>query len=264
MPRIAVVMPAYNEADRIGPTLESVARYRAAGDAVSRVVLADDGSTDRTVVVAEAAAGRLGLPMDIVRLPHRGKAATVRSAMLQVAATTDVDFLMMLDADNELQIDQLDRVAWSDDPRTIYIGRRSQAAPSDRHTSPPLFRRIMSSVMRIASRTLLGVDFPDTQSGFKLFPRCIAADLFGQQRSTSWTFDAELLLIARLSGIPIREVNVTWSPHGTSKVGPTAAISSAFGLLGTAVNRARGVYRPILRPVLAPSVDRVGKPVVHP
>jgi dolichyl-phosphate beta-glucosyltransferase len=263
MPRIAVIMPAYNEADRIGPTLESVARYRSAGDGVSRVVLADDGSTDRTVEIAEVASRRLGLPMDIIRLPHRGKASTVRSAMLQVAATTDVDYLMMLDADNELQVDQLDRVAWSYDPRTIYIGRRSQAAPADRHTSPPPFRRIMSGVMRIASRLLLGVDFRDTQSGFKLFPRAIAADLFGQQRSTSWTFDAELLLIAQLSEIPIREVDVTWSPQGRSKVGPTAAISSAFALLGTAVNRVRGVYRPILRPMLAPTADRADKPMEH-
>jgi dolichyl-phosphate beta-glucosyltransferase len=241
LPRIGVIMPAYNEAERIEKTLGSVARYLADGGNISRVYLADDGSTDRTIEVAEREAARLDVSLEVLRLPHRGKAWTVRTAMLQVAGSTDLDYLLMLDADNELRIDQLDRVVWADDPRTVYIGRRSRTITAT--TSP--FRRVMSGVMRFGSALLLGIHFRDTQCGFKLFPRAIAADLFGQQRSTSWTFDAELLLIAHRSGIPVHEVDVTWSPHGTSMIGPTAAISSAFGLLGTALNRLRGVYRPI-------------------
>jgi glycosyltransferase involved in cell wall biosynthesis len=241
LPRIGVIMPAYNEAERIEKTLGSVARYLADGGNISRVYLADDGSTDRTIEIAEGEAARLDLSLEVLRLPHRGKAWTVRTAMLQVAGSTDLDYLLMLDADNELRIDQLDRVVWADDPRTVYIGRRSRTITAA--TSP--FRRVMSGVMRFGSALLLGIHFRDTQCGFKLFPRAIAADLFGQQRSTSWTFDAELLLIAHRSGIPVHEVDVTWSPHGTNMIGPTAAISSAFGLLGTALNRARAVYRPI-------------------
>jgi glycosyltransferase involved in cell wall biosynthesis len=251
-PRVGVIMPAYNEADRIEQTLGSVATYWAGGAKVSRVYLADDGSNDRTIEIAQREANRLGLPLEILRLPHRGKAWTVRTAMLHVAASTDLDYLMMLDADDELRIDQLDRVVWSDDPRTIYIGRRSGTiADSPGATASP-FRRVMSGVMRLASGLLLGIHFRDTQCGFKLFPRALAADLFGQQRSTSWTFDAELLLIAhRISGIPVQEVDVTWSPRGASKVGILAPISSGFALLGTALNRVRGVYRPIGLPRVA-------------
>ena len=236
-PRVGVIMPAYNEADRIEQTLESVARYWAGGTKVRSVCLADDGSTDGTIRIAEAAARRLDLPLEVLRLPHRGKAWTVRAAMLEVSVSIDLDYLMMLDADDELRIDQLDRVVWSDDPGAM----------------PSLFRRFMSWGMRIASRLLLGVNFRDTQCGFKLFPRSIVADLFGQQRSKSWTFDAELLLIAsRISGIPVQEVDVTWSPRGASKVGLAAPISSGFALLGTAFNRVRGVYRPIgMEPVPA-------------
>jgi dolichyl-phosphate beta-glucosyltransferase len=246
-------MPAYNEADRIEQTLESVARYWAGGTKVRSVCLADDGSTDGTIRIAEAAARRLDLPLEVLRLPHRGKAWTVRAAMLEVSVSIDLDYLMMLDADDELRIDQLDRVVWSDDPRTIYIGRRSRTIADDPGAMPSLFRRFMSWGMRIASRLLLGVNFRDTQCGFKLFPRSIVADLFGQQRSKSWTFDAELLLIAsRISGIPVQEVDVTWSPRGASKVGLAAPISSGFALLGTAFNRVRGVYRPIgMEPVPA-------------
>jgi dolichyl-phosphate beta-glucosyltransferase len=239
-------MPAYNEADRIEQTLETIAGYWADGAKVSRIYLADDGSTDSTIAIADHAARRLDLPLEILRLPHRGKAWTVRAAMLKIAASTDLDYLMMLDADDELRIDQLDRVVWADDPRTIYIGRRSRTIADSPGATPSPFRRLMSGVMRLASRLLLGINFRDTQCGFKLFPRAIAAELFGQQRSTSWTFDAELLLIAnRISGIPVTEVDVTWSPRGASKVGLAAPISSGFALLGTALNRARGLYRPI-------------------
>jgi Glycosyltransferases involved in cell wall biogenesis len=245
-PRVGVIMPAYNEADRIEQTLETIAGYWAGGAKVSRIFLADDGSTDSTIEIADHAARSLNLPLEILRLPHRGKAWTVRTAMLDLADSTDLDYLMMLDADDELRIDQLDRVVWADDPRTIYIGRRSRTIADNPGATPSPFRRVMSGVMRLASRILLGINFRDTQCGFKLFPRAIAADLFGQQRSTSWTFDAELLLIAnRISGIPVQEVDVTWSPRGASKVGLAAPISSGIALLGTALNRARGIYRPI-------------------
>jgi glycosyltransferase involved in cell wall biosynthesis len=253
-PRVGVVMPAYNEADRIEQTLGSAARYVADGGPVSRIYLADDGSTDRTIEIAEREARRLGLPLEILRLPHRGKAWTVRTAMLDVAGSTDLDYLLMLDADDELRIDQLDRVLWAEDPRTIYIGRRTQRTSGSRDVTAPPLRRLMSGVMRLASASLLGVRFRDTQCGFKLFPRALAADLFGQQRSASWTFDAELLLIARISGIPVREVDVAWSPRGSSRIGLAAGISSGVGLLRTALNRVRGVYRPIRAAVL-PSAD---------
>jgi dolichyl-phosphate beta-glucosyltransferase len=238
-------MPAYNEADRIEETLESVARYVADGGNVSRICLADDGSTDRTIEIAEREAIRLGVPLEILRLPHRGKAWTVRTAMLQVAGWTDLDYLLMLDADDELRIDQLDQVAWAEDPRTIYIGRRATRNADGGDVTPSPFRRVISGVMRLGSALLLGLRYRDTQCGFKLFPRSIAGDLFRQQRSTSWTFDAELLLIARISEIPVMEVDVAWSPRGASRIGFSAAISSGLGLLGTALNRLRGIYRPI-------------------
>ena len=242
--RIALILPAYNEAKRITQTIETVAAYRTGGGQVAPIYLADDGSTDGTIDVARAAARRVALPLEILSMPHRGKAWTVRTAMLHAARHADVEYLMMLDADDELRIDQLDHVNWTSDPRTVYIGRRVAAVGPA--TTP--IRRLMSRTMRVGCRLLLGMDFRDTQCGFKLFPREVAADLFGQQRSRGWTFDAELLLIAhRLSGIPVQEVDVVWSPRGVSKVGPAAAVSSAVALLGTAFNRARGVYRPVGR-----------------
>jgi dolichyl-phosphate beta-glucosyltransferase len=166
--------------------------------------------------------------------------------MLDVAPRVTTDYLMMLDADDELRIDQLDRVDWSVDPRTIFIGRRVAAVGSEASARPTVVRRSMSLAMRTASRVLLGIRFPDTQCGFKLFPRSVAPGLFSQQRSTGWAFDAELLYIAhRVSGLPVREVPVVWSPRGVSRVRPMAAAISGLSLFRTAANRLRQVYRPV-------------------
>jgi dolichyl-phosphate beta-glucosyltransferase len=171
---------------------------------------------------------------------------------------------MMLDADDELRIDQLDRVVWSADPRTIYIGRRVDAIDGDHGARPTLLRRSMSMAMRAASRVLLGIHYPDTQCGFKLFPTALVEGLFGQQRSTGWTFDAEILFIAdRVSGLPIQEVPVVWRPRGASRVRSAAVVMSAFAMFGTAARRALHVYRPVGTLTASGPTPRtaVGRPV---
>jgi glycosyltransferase involved in cell wall biosynthesis len=242
-PSIAVVMPAYNEAARIEVTLEAVAQHATSSGRSVPVFLADDGSTDRTTAVAWSTAERVGIDLSILRLPHRGKAATVRDGMLTAAGRSDADYLVMLDADNEVDLSHVDGISWAPDRDTIYIARRVREAGGRLGATPPLFRRIMSQGMRLAARLLLGLPYPDTQCGFKLFPRHLAIELFSQQRSSSWVFDAEILVIARASRIPIREVPVVWQPRGESRVGSGAAVTSAFGLLGIAVRRWMGVYR---------------------
>jgi dolichyl-phosphate beta-glucosyltransferase len=244
-PTIAVIMPAYNEAARIDQTIGTIARYRAAGARNIRAVyVADDGSVDDTIGIASRAAAREGTSVEVLTYPHRGKALTVRAAMLEVADRSDADYLMMLDADDELRVDQLDHVRWSSDPRAVYIGRRDHEAEGAARPTP--VRRLMSLAMRTASTALLGLSYRDTQCGFKLFPRDIASDLFSQQRSAGWTFDAEILFIAdRVSGLSIVEVPVVWKPRGVSRVRPLAAAVSGLALFGTAWNRLRGAYRPV-------------------
>jgi dolichyl-phosphate beta-glucosyltransferase len=251
---IAIVMPAFNEADRIEQTIRSVATYVATGARIGPIVIADDGSVDGTAEVAMRAAAIVGLPIEVIAYPHRGKALTVRDAMLDLAPRVTTDYLMMLDADDEVRVDQLDRVTWSADPRMTYIARRVDLIDGMSGVRPTLIRRWMSTAMRLANRLLLGIDYPDTQCGFKLFPRSLVPDLFGQQRSTGWTFDAELLLIVdRVSHLPIEQVPVVWVPRGVSKVRTAAVISSAFAMFGTAWRRIRRVYRPI--GVLGPASD---------
>jgi dolichyl-phosphate beta-glucosyltransferase len=244
-PSVAIVIPSFNEQARLGDTLREVANLgRSRGSAIS-VVLADDGSSDGTVALAEAVARQEGLDLAVLRLPHKGKAGAVRSGMLHAATATAVEYLLMLDADNEIAVDQLAAVDWSGDPSTIYIGRRVGMV-GDRHgVRPTLVRRLMSTGMRVLSRLLLGLPFSDSQCGFKLFPRELVGGLFGQQRSRGWVFDAEILVIAARSGIAISEVPVVWSPRGVSRVRPTAAVSSVFDLLAIAGRKITGAYKPV-------------------
>lgn len=242
-PSVAVVMPAYNEATRIGDTFEAIARFQSNHGWTVPVYLADDGSTDRTTGVAWAAAKRLGLTLEILRLPHRGKASTVRDAMIAVSGRADAAYLLMLDADNEISIEHLASVEWTRDPDTIYIARRVREVGGKLGETPTAWRRLMSIGMRLAARVLLGLPYPDTQCGFKLFPRHLAFELFSQQRSPGWVFDAELLVIARRTGLPIREVPVAWQPRGESRVGPGSAVSSSIALLGIALRRWSRRYR---------------------
>lgn len=236
-------MPAYNEATRIGDTLEALRRYQEEIGTALPVFLADDGSSDQTTGVAWVAAKRLGLDLEILRLPHRGKALTVRDAMIAVSGRTDAAYLLMLDADNEVTVDHLAGVEWTGDPDTIYIARRVREAGGRLGATPAAWRRFMSTGMRLASRVLLGLPYSDTQCGFKLFPRHLAFEVFSQQRSAGWVFDAEILVIARRSGIPIREVPVTWQPRGESRVRAGSAVWSGLALLGIAARRWLGRYR---------------------
>ena len=249
VPTIAIVMPALNERDRIGLTIEAVADFAARRSIALPVLVGDDGSTDGTGSHALKLAARFGLNLEVLRFPHRGKALTVRDAMLDAAGRFRVDYLLMLDADNEISIDQLDRVEWQLDPSTIYIARRVATANGAIGVPPRPLRRLMSAGMRTASRLLLGLPFPDTQCGFKLFPRAIVPDLFGQQRTASWIFDAEVLAIAyRVSGLPVHEIPVTWAPRGASRVQALTAVPSLLALLGVAARLRARRYRSVSRP----------------
>ena len=259
---IGLILPAYNEASRIDRTLRSISAYERQRGVDWPVIVANDGSSDDTCSVSESLAAELGLRLEVVSYPHRGKALTVRDAMLHAASRYDADYLMMLDADDEITVDQLDHVAWSSDPRTIYIGRRVAEANGKVGTRATPVRRVMSAGMRLASAVLLGLRFPDTQCGFKLFPRSLVPELFGQQRSAGWVFDAELLVIAnRVSRMPVVEVPVTWTPRGQSRVTTWAALTSALAILDVAARYRAGRYRQIeTRPSVAVAMARVDDP----
>ncbi|MBF9238057.1 glycosyltransferase family 2 protein [Hymenobacter sp. BT683] len=210
---LSLIIPAFNEAQRIGPTLQRVHRFLAARPARFEILVVDDGSTDDTVALVTALAGKLPGLRVLCSPANRGKGHAVRVGML--AATGRVR--LFSDADGSTPIEELDPLlqalaAGAD----IAIGSRYLAA--SRVTRPqPWGRRVWSRLVnRVVQRVLLpGV--VDTHCGFKAFTAAAAAKTFAACTVDGWSFDLEVLARARAHGLRIREVPVRWENDERSK-----------------------------------------------
>jgi dolichyl-phosphate beta-glucosyltransferase len=209
-PSLSIVIPAYNEEERLGPTLDRVLAWLRARGAGGEVVVADDGSRDRTRAIAEAAGVR------VVSLPkNRGKGAAVRAGML--AATGDR--VLMCDADLATPIEEYDKLAAElDAGADLAIASRaidSSLIETRQHPLRELMGRTFNGIVRLL---VLG-GIKDTQCGFKLFTRAAAQDLFGRATVDGFAFDVEILWLAR-GRYHIAEVPVVWRHVEESKVSP--------------------------------------------
>jgi dolichyl-phosphate beta-glucosyltransferase len=238
-PSLGIVIPAYNEEHRIGPTLRSIAAARTRLAArIVEIVIALNGTTDATDDVAMAVAAATGLPLTLYVCRDRGKASALAEAVPDlVRRRPDLDVVLLMDADNATDIAMLSRFDLT--KRSIQIG--SRVAPGSTITTPiPLSRRVMSAVMRTLTRRLFGLPVVDTQCGFKLFPADLAAALFSDLQERSWIFDVEILARAHAAGIPISEIPVVWTDVEGSKVRPIRdAIGSFVALIRLAVTLRR-------------------------
>lgn len=203
---LSLIIPAFNEAQRIGPTLQRFHRFLAARPASFEILVVDDGSADDTTALVTALAGELA-GLRILRSPaNRGKGHAVRLGML--AATGRVR--LFSDADGSTPIDELDKLlqemaAGAD----IAIGSRYLAA--SQVTRPqPWIRRVWSRLVnRVVQRVLLpGV--ADPHCGFKAFTAAATEQVFPACTVDGWSFDLEVLATARAKGLSIREVPVRW------------------------------------------------------
>jgi dolichyl-phosphate beta-glucosyltransferase len=218
LPRAAVdleiVVPAYNEERRIGPTLERMRIFLREQHYSAAVVVVDNGSVDRTADVVAELQGSHVIPIHLINCARRGKGAAVRRGVLSSSA----DVVGFCDADLATPIETLD-LAWpllKESP--IVIGSRK--LDGARYVqSQPLVRRVGGRGFRmLAGRLVPAVS--DTQCGFKLFRRAIAQRLFAMTRENGFAFDVEVLALASALGVPIREVPVSWSDQPGSSFRP--------------------------------------------
>ena len=212
---LSIIIPAYNEEQRITPTLEATAQFLAAHPGSWEIVVVDDGSKDGTVALCEALRARIPNLRVIASKPNRGKGAAVRIGMLGARGRIRV----MCDADGSMPATELPKLlapmlAGAD----VAIGSRYVAGASA-HTQP-LYRRLWSRLCnQVIQRTLVpGVR--DTQCGFKAFSDRAAQDLFSRATIDGWAFDLEVLAIAKRLGYDVRECGVQWQDDQRSRVSP--------------------------------------------
>jgi len=243
---LTIVLPCYQEADRLPTALERYLAHFSAGVRGVELLVVDDGSTDQTLAVAEAIAAR-DRRVRVLRCPtHRGKGFAVRTGMLAGRG----DRLVFTDADASYGPDQVERVLRALDGAPVAIGRRG-----DLETSGPVLRRLASRVFNQAMRRLLGLPFRDTQCGLKGFRRDAARELFGRTRVDGFAFDAEVLFLARRLGLTVAEVPVSAELREGSKV--RLAVDALRMLRDTwRVRRAAtgGLYDRAVAPVRGPAI----------
>ena len=257
---LTLVLPAYNEAERLGPALDELFGYlhrrgeHARGGAPGAgflpeqitVLVVDDGSTDRTAELvrsrpeAEAPAPELHL----LTVPHGGKGAAVRAGMLHAAT----DLIVFADADMATPPDQIPLLVAALEDHDVALGSRIQPDGSDMRQTQPWYRRQLGRAFHsLASLWVVG-KVQDTQCGFKGFTRAAAHDLFARQRIGSIVFDVELIFLARRRGYRLAVVPIQWSDRRGSRMKAGARLALRVGwdlfrirLLHFRVGRARPI-----------------------
>jgi dolichyl-phosphate beta-glucosyltransferase len=246
---LSIVVPAFNEARRIGETLDELQPWLRATPFDWEIRIVDDGSEDDTVSIVERAA-RTEPRIVVQREPHRGKGGTVREGLL--AARGALRF--MCDADLSMPLRELSRfLAVVPSQFDIALGSR-QGAQAVR-VGEPLHRHVMGRVFNAFVRRAALPTISDSQCGFKLFTARAAEAIFSKATIDGWAFDVEALVIAGLQGWRIAEVPIEWHYRSESRVSvvrdPLRMVREIWRIRG---NARRGAYGSRLPAVNAGSV----------
>jgi glycosyltransferase involved in cell wall biosynthesis len=215
-PELSIIIPAYNEEKRLPRALERIQEYLAAERSLEQteIILVDDGSTDATVRIAEEWSARIPELRIIVNGRNRGKGYSVRHGMLEARGRV----ALFTDADLSSPIEELPKLlaaisAGSD----IAIGSRAvDRSLIEVHQSP--YRELAGIVFNEFVRLFTGLQFQDTQCGFKAFLRAPSRIIFEQQRIERFGFDPEILFLAKRHGLHAEEVPVRWAHDPATKV----------------------------------------------
>jgi dolichyl-phosphate beta-glucosyltransferase len=211
-PELSVIVPAFNEAQRIGASLEKIIRFLDAREAPSEILVIDDGSTDRTAELA-ASFGHPNLRV-IRNSENRGKGYSVRRGFAEAAGR----WVLFTDADLSTPIEELDQLLdRGREGADVVIGSRA-IDRSKILVHQSRLREFGGIVFNKFVRLVLRLPIADTQCGFKLFRRDKCAPVFARQRIEGFGFDPEVLYLARKGGFVIEEVPVTWKNDQASKV----------------------------------------------
>jgi len=211
-PYLSVVIPAFKEEKRIYKILSAIVDYQSKHDFKIETIVVLDGTPDDTLTAALNFQNKLRDLKVINRKENRGKGYSVKEGMLKASG----EFRLFADSDNSTPFDQADKLLEFMKKYDVAIGSRYIQGGGQKKKQP-LVRIIGSRVLNLVIRTLAVRGILDTQCGFKLFNEKAAEAIFKRQTIDRWSFDIELLAIARQLNFNIAEVPVVWNddPHST-------------------------------------------------
>jgi dolichyl-phosphate beta-glucosyltransferase len=253
---LTIIIPAYNEERRLPPTLDKIAAFLRGQPYRSEVLVIENGSRDATSAVTEAFAAKHVRPEDpfVVTLMHSspGKGAAVRHGMLNGQG----EYLFICDADLAMPIEEIAKFLPPTLPRGAYdIAIASREARGAVRIDEPVYRHVMGRVFNFLVRVLAVSGIQDTQCGFKMFTREAAQLAFPLQQLNGWSFDVEVLYIARRHHLRLIEIPIRWYYQSDSRVRPVQdTINMVRELLKIRSNGRRGLYDGPTQP-LSPAAD---------
>ena len=235
-PFLSIVIPAHNEETRLPRALGQVFAFLEKQDYTYEVVVVENASRDRTLEVAQKFTQRLpGLRVLHEDLPGKGRA--VQRGMMEVHG----EYRFIADADFSMPVEEISHFlppACSCD-----IAIASREAPGAIRYNEPAYRHLTGRVYNYLIRSLVLPGLQDTQCGFKCFRAAVAEDIFRFQTLTGWSFDVELLYVARRRGYSIAEIGIPWYYNPGSKINVLHNSWRMFlDLLTIRRNARRGVY----------------------
>jgi glycosyltransferase involved in cell wall biosynthesis len=236
-PHLSIIIPAHNEETRLPHTLEQVLAFLKQQEYSAEVLIVENGSHDRTLQIALDAM-QANPNLRVLHETTPGKGLAVRRGMLEAQG----EYRFMCDADLSMSIDQVNHFL-PPALEGVDIAIASREAPGARREGEPAYRHIGGRLINLAIRLLILPGLQDTQCGFKCFRAAAAEQVFRRQTLSGFSFDIELLYLARRLGLGIREIPIRWrfSP-GTKLSAVQDALRMLRDILLIHLNAWRGVY----------------------
>jgi glycosyltransferase involved in cell wall biosynthesis len=238
-PYLSIILPAYNEERRLPRTLEQIFSFLKEQSYHAEVLVVENGSTDWTFAIAKDYAGKHH-NLRVIQEKYPGKGNAVRRGMLSARGA----YRFMCDVDLSMPIQELKKFL-PDALGNFDVAIASREASGAVRFHEPYYRHFGGRLLNLAIRMLILPGLHDTQCGFKCFRGEVAADLFRCQTILGWSFDIELLFIARKRGYYIREVPIHWYFDADTKL---RAVEDALLMLSDIVSihlkNIRGRYDP--------------------
>jgi dolichyl-phosphate beta-glucosyltransferase len=236
---LSVVVPAYNEEQRLPQTLKAIGDYLSRSPYTYEIIAVNDGSRDGTASAVEALIGKVAKLKLIDNRANHGKGYVVRQGMLAAKG----QIRLFTDSDNSTPIQQVEKLLpFFKQGYDIVIGSRD-AKGAKLEPPQPLIRRFLGEGWGLLTNIMVGTwAIEDTQCGFKAMTAKAAQDILPRCRIDRFAFDPEILLLSRILKYRIKEVGILWKNDARSTVKIGSMVKMFQDLMRIRLNQIKGLY----------------------
>ncbi len=236
-PLLSIIVPAHNEENRLPQSLEAILEFVHTQPYPSEIIIVENGSSDRTAQISQRYADRHP-EIQALQEPIAGKGLAVRRGML----ASKGDFRFICDADLSMPIEEVNHFLPPQAP-PFDVAIASREIPGAARYDEPYYRHLIGRAFNLLVRVVTLPGLQDTQCGFKCFRADVAEELFPLQTIAGWTFDVEILFIAKKQGMRVIEIPINWYFNSGTRVRILRDSATMFAdLFRIRLNNLRGVY----------------------